>query len=126
MRHDLYEFLERYLDRASIRDAHPDAPLFRTAWGKTKTLTTTPLSGKDIANMARRRFRDAGLPPKLTAHSFRATTATALIEQGVPIEDVQHLLGHADPRTTKLYDHTKRETTRNIVERIPIRGVKLA
>ena len=82
------------------------------------------MSGKDVANMARRRFRDAELPTKLTAHSFRATTATALLEQGVPIEDVQELLGHADPRTTKLYDHTKREVTRNIVERIPIKGTK--
>ena len=82
VRHDLFELLERYLDRAGLRDAHPDAPLFCTARGKTKRLTTTPLSGKDIACMARRRFRDAGLPSKLTAHSFRATTATALIEQG--------------------------------------------
>ena len=120
VRHDLYELLERYLDRAGLRDAHPDAPLFRTARGKTKMLTTTPLSGKDIANMARRRFRDAGLPPKLTAHSFRATTATALIEQGVPIEDVQHLLGHSDSRTTELYDRREHEVTQNLVERISI------
>ena len=40
--------------------------------------------------------------------------------QGVPLEDVQYLLGHADPRTTRLYDHTKRQVTRNIVERISI------
>ena len=70
--------------------------------------------------MAKRRFREAGIPQNFTAHSFRATVATDLIAQGVPIEDVQYLLGHADPRTTKLYDRTKREVTRNIVERISI------
>ena len=122
VRHDLLQLLEEYLDRAGLTTAHPDTPLFCTARGRSRKLTTTAMSGKDIANMARRRYRDAGLPPALTAHSLRATTATALIDQGVPIEDVQHLLGHSDPRTTKLYDHTKRQVTRNIVERIPIKG----
>jgi len=37
-------------------------------------------------------------------HSFRVTTITDLLEQNVPREDVQHLAGHADPRTTNLYD----------------------
>jgi hypothetical protein len=31
-------------------------------------------------------------------------TITDLLEQGVPLEDVQRLAGHADPRTTGLYD----------------------
>ena len=62
----------------------------------------------------------SGLPPNLCCHSFRSTTATDLINQGVPLEDVQYLLGHADPRTTRFYDRTKRQVTRNIVERISI------
>lgn len=121
VRHDLQLLLESYLERAGLVDAHPDTPLFTTAKGRSKRLTDKQISGKDIANLARRRYRDAGLPPKLTAHSLRATTATSLIDQGIPIEDVQQLLGHSDPRTTKLYDHTSREVTRNIVERIPIK-----
>ncbi len=40
--------------------------------------------------------------------------------QGVPPEDVQYLPGHAGPRTTRSYDRTKRQVTRNIVERISI------
>jgi hypothetical protein len=36
------------------------------------------------------------------------------------LEDVQHLAGHADPRTTRLYDRRRRKVTRNIVERISI------
>jgi len=70
--------------------------------------------------MIKRRLKDAGMPTILTCHSFRATTATDLLEQGVPIEDVQSLLGHADPRTTQLYDRRDRKVTRNIVERISI------
>lgn len=59
-------------------------------------------------------------PPALLPHSFRVTTITDLLEQGVPLEDVQRLAGHADPRTTGLYDRRKRKITRNIVERISV------
>jgi site-specific recombinase XerD len=38
----------------------------------------------------------------------------------VELADVQHFLGHADPRTTKLYDQRQLSVTRNIVERIGI------
>jgi site-specific recombinase XerD len=41
---------------------------------------------------------------RLSPHSFRVTTVTDLLEQGVALEDVQRLAGHADPRTTRLYD----------------------
>ncbi len=79
------------------------------------------MSGNDILRMVKRRFRAAGLPAhRLTCHSFRATTITDLLDQGVPLEDVQYLAGHADPRTTRLYDRRKRGVTRNIVERISV------
>jgi integrase/recombinase XerD len=48
------------------------------------------------------------------------TTVTDLLEQNVVLEDVQHLAGHADPRTTRIYDRRRRKVTRNIVERISI------
>jgi len=38
----------------------------------------------------------------------------------VPLEDVQRLAGHADPRTTRLYDRRDKKITCNIVERISI------
>jgi site-specific recombinase XerD len=44
---------------------------------------------------------------------------TDLLEQNVPLKDVQHLAGHADPGTTRLYDR-RRKVTRNIMERISI------
>src|SRR5205807_4558888 len=42
----------------------------------------------------------------------RVATVTDLLEQNVPLEDVQHLAGHADPRTTRLYDRRRRKVTR--------------
>ena len=71
--------------------------------------------------MVKRRLRDAGLPAQqLSCHSFRATTITDLLTQGVPLEDVQYLAGHADPRTTRLYERRQKQVTRNIVERISV------
>jgi integrase/recombinase XerD len=79
------------------------------------------MTGNDILRMVKRRFRAASLPAHvLTCHSFRATTITDLLNQGVPLEDVQYLAGHADPRTTRLHDRRHRGVTRNIVERISV------
>ncbi len=115
-RHDLQGYIEEHL--VATVDSPDDAPLFCSVLGRTKQLTTRPCQAKDMHRMVKRRLRDAGLPGILTCHSFRATTATDLLEQGVPIEDVQELLGHADPRTTRLYDRRNRAVTRNVVERI--------
>jgi integrase/recombinase XerD len=68
----------------------------------------------------KRRLKDAGLPSRLSPHSFRVTAIADLLSQGVPLEDVQYLAGHTEPRTTSLYDRRKKKVTRNIVERIPI------
>ena len=120
-RHDLEEYMHAYIQAAGIADDNSDAPLFRTARGRTRSVTATGITGKDVLRMVKRRFKDAGLPARmLTCHTFRATTITDLLSQGVPLEDVQYLAGHADPRTTRLYDRRKREVTRNIVERISI------
>ncbi len=86
-----------------------------------KVLTENRMTDNDILRMVKRRLKDAKLPTKkFSCHSFRATTITDLLEQGVPLEDVQYLAGHADPRTTRLYDRRKKEVTRNIVERISV------
>jgi integrase/recombinase XerD len=65
-------------------------------------------------------LRDAGLPDKLSPHSFRVVTVTDLLSQGVALEDVQYLAAHADPRTTRLYDRRQKQVTRNTVEKISI------
>lgn len=118
-RHDLEGFVRDYL--AAAADAPLAAPLFVSLRRGCDVLYRRPLQSGDVLRMVRRRLRQANLPADtLSCHSFRATTITNLLEQGVPLEDVQHLAGHADPRTTRLYDRRRREVTRNIVERISI------
>ena len=119
VRHDLEGLLQAYL--TALGPAPPkDAPLFRSAAGRTGRLTDRGVTGVDVCRMVKRRLAAAGLPDRLSPHSFRVATVTDLLAQGVPLEDVQHLAGHADPRTTRLYDRRSKVVTRNIVERISI------
>lgn len=132
VRHDLEGLIRHYLVAAG--DAGDDFPLFRSLFRREKRFAPyVPadsatgrkerggMTENDILRMVKRRLKVAGLPAnRFTCHSFRATTATDLLAQGVDPWDVQALLGHADQRTTQLYDRRKRTVTRNIVERISI------
>jgi integrase/recombinase XerD len=120
VRHDLEGYIRAYLATAGIEGENKDRPLFRASNGRTKRLGDQPLSSKVICELVKRRLKDAGLPSRLSPHSFRVTAITDLLTQGVPLEDVQYLAGHAEPRTTGLYDRRQKKVTRNIVERISI------
>ena len=120
VRHDLRQFILDYIEAGCMEYAEKSAPLFRTTIRRTRQLTQNAMTPGDMGRMVKRRLRDAGLPGRLSPHSFRVTTITDLLSQGVPLEDVQNLAGHADPRTTRLYDRRQRKVTTNIVERISI------
>jgi integrase/recombinase XerC len=54
----------------------------------------------DIANI-RQNFSGTG--KKITAHVFRHTGATHLRQNGMDLSELQDLLGHASPNTTRIY-----------------------
>ncbi len=118
VRCDLSAFLRAYVDASDMTDAPKEADLFLTCSGKSDRFTGNAMNGHDICRMVKRYIRRAELPNNLSPHSFRVAVATDLLDQGVPLADVQYLLGHADPRTTRLYDRRQKQVTRNIVERI--------
>jgi site-specific recombinase XerD len=120
VRHDLEGYILAYVDAAGIGGEAKDTPLFQASNGRTRALTGKAMSSKRICELVKRRVKDAGLPDDLSPHSFRVTAITDLLNQGVPLEDVQYLAGHAEPRTTGLYDRRQKQVTRNIVERISI------
>lgn len=120
VRHDLEKLINEYLVAAGLSEAPKDAPLFQSALKKQRRLTGKAINGDDIYRMMKRRLKDFEMPLLYSPHSFRVTTITDLLEQNVPREDVQHLAGHSDPRTTNLYDRRKRKISRNIVERISV------
>lgn len=119
VRHDLALWLGEYIAAAGIGE-ETRGPLFRAAEGKRRRLTASAYRAHSMRQMMKRRLQDAGLPELFSPHSFRVTVVTDLLNQNVPLEDVQYLAGHASPTTTRVYDRRRRKVTRNIVERISI------
>jgi site-specific recombinase XerD len=117
--HNLEAYLDAYLQAAGILEAKK-TPLFRSARGRTRELSESPLSRIDVWRMIRRRARDAGLSADICCHTFRATGITAYLENGGTLENAQLMAAHESPRTTKLYDRTGDEITLDEVERIAI------
>src|SRR4051794_41078090 len=117
--HNLEAYLDTYIEAAGIRDGSK-APLFRSAAGRTGTLTEKPMNRVDAWRMIQRRAAELGMRVKIGCHTFRATGITAYLEAGGTLENAQLMAAHESPRTTKLYDRTGDEITLDEVERISI------
>jgi integrase/recombinase XerD len=115
--HNAEAYLDAYLHAATMAEERK-LPLFRSAAGKTGTLTDQPLVRRNAIDMVKRRAKAAGLPKRICCHTFRATGITAYLENGGTIEHAQQIACHESPKTTKLYDRTSDQITLDEVERI--------
>lgn len=82
-------------------------------------LLTTSTGGRvdrhAMFRLVRRLAEQAGIPDaqRLSPHSLRHAFATTARSEGVPLEDVQDAMGHADPRTTRRYDRDRHNLDRD-------------
>lgn len=104
--------LDQYLaDRARIAGVSVEeltGPVFATQAG-------VPIDRHAVFRLVRRLAEKAGLPnaAQLSPHSLRHAFATTARAEGVPLEDVQDAMGHADPRTTRRYDRDRHNLDRD-------------
>lgn len=82
----------------------------REEWGKKSIFVFVNRNGKQLTRqyvhtMIKKRLTDLGLNTELSAHSFRHSFASHLLDGGADLRVVQELLGHADISTTQIYTH---------------------
>lgn len=133
VQHKLENYLDAYIEAVGGPEAFPfetspagkttkNRPLFLTSRGRSKTLTGKRMNRQDAWQMVKRRAKKAGIITTIGNHSFRGTGITNYLENGGSLSEAQRMAGHADPRTTRLYDRRDQKITRGEVERITILG----
>lgn len=116
-------FGEVYLPHAIARK-YPNAAK-STAWQylipsttigpcpRTGVLRRHHLHPSAFTKALRRAKQKSGIKKHFTAHAFRHSFATHLLESGTDIYTLQKLLGHNDIRTTEVYLHLKKDAIDN-------------
>jgi site-specific recombinase XerD len=104
--------LDRYLtqraERAGVEASELSGPVFVSETGRQ-------LDRHAVFRLVRKLAERAGIPSaaQLSPHSLRHAFATTARSEGVPLEDVQDAMGHADPRTTRRYDRDRHNLDRD-------------
>jgi site-specific recombinase XerD len=68
-----------------------------------------PLHPAGVQRVCARAARACGFGKRVTPHTLRHSYATHLLEAGVDLVTLQHLLGHRDLKTTARYTHVSAE-----------------
>ncbi len=75
----------------------------RTRGALFESNRSAPFTPRRIQQIVKGVALKAGVRKPIHPHTYRHSMATFLRNQGVPLDVVQLLLGHADPRTTQIY-----------------------
>lgn len=61
--------------------------------------------------------KSANLSPDITPHTLRHSFATHMLRGGMPLRNVQEMLGHANISTTQVYTHLTSDHVREVYEK---------
>jgi site-specific recombinase XerD len=78
-----------------------------------------PLKSARVYKRLKKYMKDAGLG-HLKLHSLRHTFGTWLAKEGVPLRDLQELMGHHDPRSTLVYVHPFSSSTKANLKKLKL------
>ena len=106
-------------------------------WGWQYVFPSSQLSNDPLSDVVRRHHIDAsvvnkkikravrlvGIDKRITAHTFRHSFATHLLERGTDIRTIQELLGHNDVKTTEIYTHVIKQGGQGVVSPLDDLGI---
>lgn len=110
------EVLKFYINNRR-RNCHPDDFLFIRVQTSEKSVK---LSQTSVFNMIRSAALQAGINKMLSPHSARATVATVLHRNGVPLGFIQSLLNHKQITTTANYVKKANERNESAALKAPV------
>jgi integrase/recombinase XerD len=85
-----------------------DAYFFLNRYGRR-------LSEQSVRSLLQRHASRAGVDGPVRPHLLRHSVATLLLEEGVDIRHIQHLLGHSSIATTQIYTHVNARNQREVL-----------
>ena len=68
-----------------------------------------------VNRMIRQASRLAGISKRVSAHVFRHSFATHMLDKGANIRDIQEILGHQSMETTEIYLHLIKKPSERFV-----------
>ena len=119
LRADIAAVLQAYLDaRGAVSREAAGTPLVTAVGNRAGGHR---LSRRGIRHVVDGYLRQAGLKrPGVSDHALRHTAATLAYKYTRDLRAVQHMLGHADPRTTARYAHLVERLQQNPALAVPV------
>jgi site-specific recombinase XerD len=104
--------LKKYIDKRGLSEKN-DRHVFSSQTHEHMTISCVEEIFKKYVNLAKEKNPKLFCEKSYTPHSMRHTTATHMLEAGVPVVVIKNFLGHTSLQSTQIYA----EVTQNTVDR---------
>ncbi|MDD5725587.1 MAG: tyrosine recombinase XerC [Candidatus Omnitrophica bacterium] len=75
------------------------------------------ISARGVRFVLVKYFKNCGIKPGVSAHTFRHSFATHLLNRGADLRTVQELLGHANLSSTQIYTHLTTDKLKSVYDK---------
>lgn len=98
------KYIELYLSKVE-----PNAFFFQNL------VDRKPMQKVTVNKLLARIQRELGIEQSISAHKWRHSLATELMNSSIPLKEIQNVLGHTELNTTQKYLHSNQEKTKKDV-----------